>query len=432
MKQTKIIAIAAVTVMAAVITVEAEGVALKVDQVRQRYPWNGLVDIDYTITDASAFGVDDNLEVLMVDKSLTPAVTNRAITFLQAPLPLTAGRHRVTWDANADGVTKRTDQAEFHVKVVRYAEVYMVIDVSGGADATGYPVDFLNGEPEGGFNTEEYKGDKIVLRRIRPGSYMAGSPEDEANRADRATYEKQHRVVISKPFYIGLFEITQQQYDKVMNKKPAQFQGECWRYRPVESVTYNSDIRGSGVTPSPNTFIGQLIGKCKSKDSTGEYTIDVTGFDLPTEFQWEYACRAGAKNALNITPDSFDNTKSDDHANQLKLLGRYKDNWTDGKGDSRITQYHTIVGSYLPNAWGLYDMHGNVWEICRDWWCDDPTALNPKQYKDPTGPTSGTQRVIRGGSCNAALNQCRAAYRHEFGPDGAGGNHGFRLFRALP
>ena len=116
MKQTKIIAIAAVTVMAAVITVKAEGVALKVDQVRQRYPWNGLVDIDYTVTDASAFGVDDNLEVLMVDKSLTPAVTNRAITFLQAPLPLTAGRHRVTWDANADGVTKRTDQAEFHVQ----------------------------------------------------------------------------------------------------------------------------------------------------------------------------------------------------------------------------------------------------------------------------------------------------------------------------
>ena len=137
----------------------AEGVTLRVDQVRQRYPWNGLVDIDYTIiSDAGVMpGVDDNLEVLMVDLAVEPAVTNRAVTFLQAPLPLTAGSHRITWDANADGVTYRTDQAEIHVSVVHYAEAYMVIDVSEGSSATTYHVDLLNGAPINGFNVDEYK-----------------------------------------------------------------------------------------------------------------------------------------------------------------------------------------------------------------------------------------------------------------------------------
>jgi len=424
-------AAAALAVTAAVVTVEADGVTLNVDQIKQRYPWNGLVDIDYTITyDTDAtLGVDDNLEVLFVDHDVTPAVTNRALTFLQAPLPLTAGAHRITWDANADGVTNRIEQAKFIVKIAHYAEAYMVIDVSGGSSATTYPVDFLNGAPPNGFNVNEYKGNKIVLRRIHPGSYVAGSPANEANR--NAAREAQHCVALSQPFYIGLFEITQQQYYNVMDTKPSGYQGDSWQYRPVEKVSYNTIRGGSWPTataPSANTFMDKLLQKCKSKDATtGEYTVSVAGFDLPTEFQWEYACRAGTTYAFNTTTP-FDNTKSAAQAEQLVLLGRYNDNQADGRGG--ITLKHTIVGSYLPNAWGLYDMHGNVWEWCRDWYQEDAAAL--KQYVDPKGAASGSFRILRGGGWGTAVGRCRSAHRDQDGPSRMDDQFGFRLSRTLP
>ena len=147
MKLTQTFAAAALAVTAAVVTVEADGITLQIDQAKQRYPWNGLVDIDYTITydNDATLDVDDNLEVMLVDHDVTPAVTNRAITFLQAPLPLTEGTHRVTWDANADDVTNLVNNAEFIVKIRHYSEAYMVIDVSGGSATNCYPVDFLNG-----------------------------------------------------------------------------------------------------------------------------------------------------------------------------------------------------------------------------------------------------------------------------------------------
>lgn len=434
MKLTQTFAAAALAVTAAVVTVEADGITLESVSAKQRYPWNGLVDIDYTITydNDATLDVDDNLEVMLVDHDVTPAVTNHAITFLQAPLPMTEGSHRITWDANADGVTSRIDKAQFVMRLRHYSEAYMVIDVSAGSGANAiYPVDFLNGEPPTTFNTPEYKGNKIVLRRIHPGSYMAGSPANEANRT--AVREKQHRVALSQPFYIGVFEITQQQYQNVMGSNPSENRGDFWQYRPVEKLSWNTVRGGTWPNGKPRTdsFMDKLISKCKSKDpTTGEYTVKVEGFDLPTEFQWEYACRAGTTNAFNTTTP-FDNTDSAKQVEQLKLLGRYKDNQSDNKGG--ITTAHTIVGSYLPNAWGLYDMHGNVWEWCRDWYIEDPTTLNPKQYKDPSGAASGSYRVIRGGSwLNNTVGSCRSASRDPYGLSNAWANIGFRLSRTLP
>lgn len=434
MKLTQTFAAAALAVTAAVVTVEADGITLESVSAKQRYPWNGLVDIDYTITydNDATLDVDDNLEVMLVDHDVTPAVTNHAITFLQAPLPMTEGSHRITWDANADGVTSRIDKAQFVMRLRHYSEAYMVIDVSAGSGANAiYPVDFLNGEPPTTFNTPEYKGNKIVLRRIHPGSYMAGSPANEANRT--AVREKQHRVALSQPFYIGVFEITQQQYQNVMGSNPSENMGDFWQYRPVEKLSWNTVRGGTWPNGKPRTdsFMDKLISKCKSKDpTTGEYTVKVEGFDLPTEFQWEYACRAGTTNAFNTTTP-FDNTDSAKQVEQLKLLGRYKDNQSDNKGG--ITTAHTIVGSYLPNAWGLYDMHGNVWEWCRDWYIEDPMTLNPKQYKDPSGAASGSYRVIRGGSwLNNTVGSCRSASRDPYGLSNAWANIGFRLSRTLP
>ena len=408
-------------------TAVADGLTLSVSKIQQRYPWNGLVDIDYTIECAEgAFGVDDNLEVLMIDNSAKSAVTNRAITFLQAPLPMTPGNHRITWDANADGVTKYVENATFSVEIRHYNETYMVIDVSGGPNASVYPVKFLNAAPVGGFNKNEYKGSNIVLRCIHPGSYMAGSPANEANRTDTAVREKQHRVALSQPFYIGIYEITQKQYKNVTGDDPSTYKGD---YRPVELVTFGT-IRGGDwptkTAPRAGSFMDILIQKCKAKDSDGNYTGTVKGFDLPTEFQWEYACRAGTTGAFNTT-NAYDNAKSDEQEAQLKLLGRYANNRTDGKGGYDT---HTEVGLYLPNQWGLYDMHGNVMEWCRDFYQEDAAAL--KQFTDPKGAASGLNRVLRGGAWGGAVRDCRSAQRGNFDPANTAATFGFRLSRTLP
>jgi len=353
-------------------------------------------------------------------------VTNRALTFLQAPLPLANGQHRITWNANADGVTNRTDDAVFQVKIAHYSAQYMVIDVSGGSAANVYPVEYLNGEPAGGFNVPEYKGNKIVLRRIHPGSYMAGSPTDEANRTTAS--EVQHRVALSKPFYIGIFEITQQQCQNVMGSSSSTFAGE---YRPVDSANW-SGVRGGtwpDGLPAANSFMGKLVQKCKSLNAeTGEYDVEVPGFDLPTEFQWEYACRAGTTKAFNLN-DDFDNTSNVAQTNQLWKAGRYVDNQTDGAGG--IMANHTIVGSYQPNQWGLYDMHGNVWEHCLDLYAESPASLN--QYVDPKGGSTGGSHVQRGGSWKFGASYCRSAYHgYASGPAYTTGNLGFRLCRTVP
>ena len=421
----------------------AAGAVLTVDQVTQRYPWNGLVDIDYTISFAPGVSpsINDNLEVMMVDRAVSPAVTNRALTFLQAPLPMAEGSHRITWDANADGVTNRTDQAEIHIAFVHYAEAYMVIDVSGGSETNCHPVVFLNGTPPNGFTTDEYKGDKIVLRRINPGSYVAGSPVGEHGRAEAR--EVQHRVMLTKPFYIGIFEITQKQYENVMGegKNNSKYPGP---YRPVEQVPYG-DIRGTADTATHqydwpwtaevdgDSFMGRLRAKCKSKDANGEHAVAVEGFDLPTEFQWEYACRAGTTGAYSTTM-AYDNSAAGSKK-AMAELGRCSDNTTDKRGGEY--QQHTTVGSYSSNAWGLYDMHGNVWEWCRDWYLDDVQTV--KQFVDPKGPdkgsnqyVSGGERVKRGGGWYHAATAARSGQRASDAPNLSSDRLGFRLVRMLP
>ena len=396
--------------------------SLEVNQVKQRYPWNGLVDIDYTIAlgEGEKFTVDDSVEVLMVNNDVSPAVTNRAICFLQAPLPMTAGKHRITWDANFDGFTNRIEKAKFIVKIVHHNESYMVVNVSKGtANNVTWFVDFLNGKPNGGFNTPEYKGDKIVFRRIPAGSYMAGSPDDEANRSTVMGRETQHRVAISKPFYIGLFEVTKKQWSYLRGwGSNSKLTGD---YRPEDAI--RSDVM-EGVGPQ------YLDVKCKSRDEDGNYTIPVTGFKLPTEFQWEYACRAGTTNAFNTT-ELFDNASDVAQTNVLVKLGRFSGNTGDGLGGEECRE-HTVVGSYAPNAWGLYDMHGNVAERCRDHWKENVVSL--RQYVDPKGPEDWDSRTIifRGGSYGDVGGNCRSAYRASDNNNVQRATWGIRLIRELP
>ena len=412
------------------------GVTLTVGKIQQRYPWNGLVDIDYSLAfeNDAPLDANDNLEILMIDKSATPAVTNRAVRFLQAPLPLTAGAHRITWDATADGVTDRIERAAFQVKLVHYPATYMVIDLTDGpGDDAVYKVDYLNGEPGGGFNKALYKGDRIVLRRIHHGSYLAGSPADEVGRStSHKDREGQHRVTHSRAFYIGIFEVTQKQYKYVMGEDPSAYKGDS---RPVESFSYD-DIRGNGwpqaTVPAANTFMDKLIKKCKAADANGNYTVPVTGFDLPTEFQWEYACRAGTTHALN-TMNDFANTQAAMEA-QLPSLGLYSGDQPSRRDNRTAGDGHSDVGCYEPNSWGLYDMHGNVREWCLDWYVQ---AQDLAPSVDPKGPTVGdfNSRVGRGGGWNDLYDACRSACRSGGIPGEARGGLtaiGFRLVCTAP
>ena len=420
-------AVAAVVLAATPLT--GRSVTVDVTKFQQRYPWNGLVDIDYKITFTDGETALDpakySVEISVVNCGVTPSVTNVAHVFRQGILPISDGTHRVTWDANAEGITFKSQNVKVFAEIVHYSEKYMVIDVSAGpGDDAVYPVTYLHGVPEGGFTNDTYRGSKIALRLIPPGSFVMGSPTTETGRIDDK--EVQHAVAITKPFYIGVFPITQKQYLNVKGgKNPSTYAGD---YHPVEYVAYET-IRGNvegAKWPQTNSvdgtsFMGKLRDKCKEWDSDKlDYAKDVAGlFDLPTEAQWEYACRAGTTSAYNNGGDA----EAD-----LKLLGRYKSN-----GGS--SSHHAVVGSYKDNAWGLYDMHGNVFEWCLDWYQVDVQNIeNPSV--DPVGPSAGAPagptRVKRGGGWNYDAKICRSAFRGDDSSATEDATIGFRLSRTLP
>jgi len=295
--------------------------------------------------------------------------------------------------------------------VASFDSDYLVVDVSGGTGATKYAVSYLTSVPVGGW-TDAHKTTNIVFRRIPATTgYTMGSPVGELG---RVIDETQHQVALSQDFYIGVFQVTQRQWELVMGNKPSHFNNAAYyQTRPVERVSYY-DIRGSSAGanwPATNTVdASSFMGVLRTK--TGKT------FDLPTESQWEYACRAGTTTALNSGYD-LTNTSQDAH---MDAVGRYYCNGGSGNTQNGDTSVGTAkVGSYQANAWGLYDMHGNVWEWCLDWYGDYPGTVT-----DPKGATSGPDRVFRGGSWYAYADYCRSAIRNSLDPSFPDNAIGFR------
>jgi formylglycine-generating enzyme required for sulfatase activity len=292
---------------------------------------------------------------------------------------------------------------------------YVVVDLSAGQLATNYPVEYLSCVPPGGW-TDEYKTTKIVLRRIPAGMFIMGSP---ANELGRSTNETQHQVTLNRGFYMGVFEVTQKQWERMMGTWPSYYSNaSCRDSRPVEQVSYNM-IRGSTIgagwpsngSVDADSFMGRLQAR------TG------AAFDLPTESQWEYACRAGTTAALN----SSKNLVSANECPNMSEVGRYLYNGGSGYTQTGDTSVATAqVGSYLSNAWGLHDMHGNVWEWCLDWY-----GIYPGSVMDPMGPSSGTKRLYRGGSWFRGASYGRAAFR-SFSEPPASISYGIGFRVALP
>ena len=233
-----------------------------------------------------------------------------------------------------------------------------------------------------------YGGVEFV--RISPGTFVMGSPEDEVGRSED---ESRHEVTISYPYLIGKYELTQQQWDHRMLNNPSYRKAER---APVERVTW-----------------GDAMAFCrKLTEARAEKIPTNYCFRLPTEAEWEYACRAGTRSA---TP--FGNRLTSRMSN---FNGSYPYNGS----AKRVNRKRTLdVGAFRPNPWGLYDMLGNVAEWCLDWYGDYPSNA----VTNPMGPEEGEARVVRGGSWVAVGDDCRSAHRSKHDPSDSYYALGFRV-----
>ncbi len=259
-----------------------------------------------------------------------------------------------------------------------------------------------NGDPGNGGSTV-LLGEEVTnslgmkFRRIPAGSFVMGSPDGEERREDD---EFQHPVTISRPFFMGVHEVTQSQFRQVMGTNPSYHQedGRVTDDQPVEYVTYDEAVE----------FCARLGTLAAEKRTRHRYR-------LPTEAEWEYACRAGT-----TTPFHFGEDLS-------SFVANFDGNYQYGNAQrGPYTARPTPVGSYdRPNAWGLHDMHGNVWEWCSDWYDRDYYRHSPQT--DPQGPRDGTMRVVRGGSWLNVASDLRSATRFYDDPTRRAYNRGFRI-----
>jgi formylglycine-generating enzyme required for sulfatase activity len=218
-------------------------------------------------------------------------------------------------------------------------------------------------------------GMKLVL--ILPGDFKMVSPGN------------QQAVTISQWYYLAAHEVTQEQYEKVMGNNPSIFKGAR---NPVEMVSWEDAV----------SFCKKLSERPEEKAAGREYR-------LPTEAEWEYACRAAS-------------TTSYCFGDKPESLGEYA--WTKQNAGDKTHP----VGERMPNRWGLYDMHGNVFEWCQDWGADYLTGATT----DPQGPNEGSLRVYRGGSWHSDVEICRSAYRNRSVPSNRDDRYGFRVALSPP
>jgi formylglycine-generating enzyme required for sulfatase activity len=218
--------------------------------------------------------------------------------------------------------------------------------------------------------------------QIQPGRFVMGSPADEPG---REAQERQHAVTISRSFWMGAYEVTQAQWQRVMGTDPSRFTSPDGSL-PVEQVTWHD----------AHEFLGRLTARSHG------WT-----FRLPTEAEWEYACRAGTTSAYSVGA----------------TLTSADANITPSPDTPVAARGQTItVGSFRPNAWGLYDMHGNVWE----WTEDDHCAYSAGPVTDPVGACGAPLKVIRGGSWYFAADSARCALRYTHRAQDRGFSLGFR------
>jgi formylglycine-generating enzyme required for sulfatase activity len=244
----------------------------------------------------------------------------------------------------------------------------------------------------------------MAFKLLPGGTFTMG----DANEYDDET---PHQVTLTQAFELGVYEVTQEQYEAVMGTNPSHFKGP---QNPVENVSWNDAVE----------FCRKLSAMPAEKSAGYVYRS-------PTEAEWEYACRAGTTTKYSFgDSDSelgdyawYGNNSGDQQIDASNIWNTDQDNYFDRLLDNNCRTHP--VGEKKPNAWGLYDMHGNVWEWCQDWYGDYPSGA----VTDPTGSTSGDRRVLRGGSFVDRSSAVRSAYRFLNLPDLRSLSDGFRPAR---
>ena len=352
------------------------------------------------------------------------------------------GAHTFRWRARKDWLGNLASNAVVRLsayytnQIDQIPGVYMRVDLNDGQSASSYPVAYTFAGPstddDGHANDTADMDRYLWLRRVGssgPATYTQGSTTYGSLIDNAGTAETKRQVTLSEGFFAGVFPVTQAQYVRVIAKNNSSQNGGD--YAPVNYVSYE-DIRGSVSTDSvdwPST------GHDKVGASSFLYALrSRTGleFDLPTEAQWEFLCRAGTdtdfNDGSNLSPTNYyigttlvQNTQYDEHLAELGWFGK---STAVGTGNATGAKQ---VGQKNPNAWGLYDCHGNVWERCLDW----SANLTTSSATDPEGASSGSARVLRGGCWDSPAVDCRSALRDSQAPSGRSRSIGFRLVCAF-
>jgi len=357
--------------------------------VRQQWPWSPKVNVDYVLKDASG-GVHD---VKVTFRNGQQVLTNLTEAISGERYGVGDGAHTLTWDPTYGGAVpdkKVLTDVTATVSIADDAKQYMVIDMSGGPDAAAFPVEFVSAPPAGGWNQDIYKGTaattKLVLRRIPATTFRTGMTEAETNHFPLSEYpgwvaHDRRTVTLTHDYYIGIFETTVLQCKKISGGSSNQYDK-----RPNRSVTYGY-VRGNtanSVASWPNYEADSFLDKLNKKVAATLATA-LPGYkiELPTWAQWECACRGGVDTCFNNGKNWASDGTAEVDAN-LAVLG-----WYAGNQPSDLWQ---DVGQKTPNAFGLYDMHGNVMELVRDtMWGNRQNGLTDPQTDPLLRDDSGYQ-----------------------------------------
>jgi len=375
--------------------------------VRQRWPWNRLVDIEYVL--ACDAGQEVDIEVTAYDGA---TVLGLPLASLTGDLHCVSnGARRIVWDPMKTGYTNAI-LPRFHVDLSpTNTPVYLIVDLTKNAGATNQIERIYPGDARldtvgrwtnvwfGVTNGSVYKTEKVVLRRVPACTFKMGP------------YPPAYSITLTKDFYAGVFEVTEAQWNKIMGD------GSSVSDYPIANVSYDMIRGATNDVPSVNWYTtGSAVGATnfmgRIRTKTG---IDT--FGLPTEAQWECLCRAGT---LSYWSDGVSTSATE--TNILNELGW----WGGGYNGNSGNKTHP-VGRLAANNWGLYDTHGNVWERCLDWYGSLASTT------DPLGALySSSGRTIRGGSFDFTAAGAASGTRYGDTVNTSVSMKGFRLVMTLP
>lgn len=366
---------------------------------RQRWPWNGIVDVDFALDGKSG----ERYQVEVEASSATSGKRYFAKTYLSDPV-VASGAGRVTWDFGADYPGVRENDVQFTVSAVPLADsdkaVYLVIDLSGGANAAKWPVRYTSEGPGHvqGATGEKCQTMELWLKRI----HANGADFNMRSRAVPTGDNEFFYSRLTKDFYIGLFEVTQQQWYQMTGNWISYFSREdCRASRPIDCFTSNLfygntvSYHDNDRTPVANSLLEKIIAK------TG-----LASLNLPTEAQWVYACMGGT----TMLYDRYAHAKPNGewywtYTDCARYSANSGEGWSTAEAAATcdLSVGTAAVGSLGPNFFGLYDMFGNVTEDLLDPWLGN--AALKKYYADgefefpivdPKGPTGPNVRTLQG------------------------------------